>query len=237
MLSFMGRTLIERQVNLFYELGIREIVIVRGFCSNKINYPHVKYYYNRDFASTNMLASLFCAEKELETETIVSYADILFEKRVLKELIKTAGDVVVSVDTCWRKYWQMRYGRVNFDTESLSIDRHNRIFQLGREKPPLDEIDARYIGLIKFSVTGIQYLKETWRKYKDKFWNKPWQVSGRPLRQAYMTDMLQALIEEGYEVMAAKTKNGWLEFDTNEDYEKALKWQREGKLGFILGGA
>jgi NDP-sugar pyrophosphorylase family protein len=46
--------------------------------------------------------------------------------------------------------------------------------------------------------------------------------------------MLNAMIEEQCVVNALKTNNGWMEFDTNEDYEKALKWYKNGTLKSII---
>jgi len=42
-----------------------------------------------------------------------------------------------------------------------------------------------------------------------------------------MTDFMQELVDKGLDVQAVKIQNGWLEFDTNEDYERALKWDKE----------
>ena len=45
-----------------------------------------------------------------------------------------------------------------------------------------------------------------------------------------MTDLLNALIENGETVKAVRFKNGWIEFDTNEDYEKAIEWYDNGMI-------
>ena len=44
MLSFMGKTIIERQIELYRSCGINDIIIVRGYASEKINYKGIKYY-------------------------------------------------------------------------------------------------------------------------------------------------------------------------------------------------
>jgi len=49
-----------------------------------------------------------------------------------------------------------------------------------------------------------------------------------------MTDLLNTLIEEGIKVKAVEFSNGWLEFDTNEDYEKACQWALDGSIGDIF---
>jgi len=41
---------------------------------------------------------------------------------------------------------------------------------------------------------------------------------------------LQSGIDNSWKVMANKIKRGWMEFDTNEDYENALRWYKTGKI-------
>ena len=53
MLNFDGKTIIERQIEMYRKCGIDSIIIVRGFAADKIDYNGVKYYDNKDFASTN----------------------------------------------------------------------------------------------------------------------------------------------------------------------------------------
>jgi phosphoenolpyruvate phosphomutase len=234
MLDFMGKTLIERQILLFKDLGIKDIVIVKGYHGEKIKYRGVKYYYNKRFARTNMLVSLFCAERELNGELIICYADIIFGKNLLRKVINSDGDIVVAVDMEWKKYWKLRYGSLHLDTESLKMDSNGDILTLGRQDVSPSEIDGRFIGLLRFSSCGAENLKRIWHKFKDDFWDSPWQISGRPLCKAYMTDMLQALINEGCKVEALRTANGWIEFDTDKDYEKAIKWGQQGILASVL---
>ena len=234
MLDFAGKTLIERQIEVYREAGMEKIIVVRGFAANKITYPGVTYYTNEDYATTNMVESLLAAESEFDDDVIVGYSDIIFEKRLLEGMMADRSDFAVAVDDAWKSYWQRRYGRIDFDTESLSIDENGEIRELGKENPPLDRIDARYIGLLKFSGSGLGFIKELLADAKSKLGNKPWQQSGKPVRQAYMTDLLNAVIESGQKVKAVRFEHGWLEFDTNEDYEKAVEWKEKGELGELI---
>lgn len=49
-----------------------------------------------------------------------------------------------------------------------------------------------------------------------------------------MTDLIQAVIESGQSVKAERFHNGWIEFDTNEDYENACKWVEDGSIERFL---
>lgn len=230
MLEFQGKTVIQRQIALYRRCGIADIVIVRGFAGDKIRYGGVKYYANEDFANTNMVESLLAAKDEFDDDVIVSYSDIIFGEEMLRGMIASAGDFSAAVDMDWREYWRERYGRVDFDTESLRLDENGNIISLGLENPPLDQVDARYVGLLKFSRRGLKVIEKIMAEAHRLEADAPWQQSGKPARRAYMTDLLQAVIEAGERVRAEPFRHGWIEFDTNEDYETACRWAENGQL-------
>lgn len=230
MLEFQGKTIIQRQIDLYRKCGIEDIIVVRGFAGEKIRYEGVKYYTNRDYANTNMVESLLAAREEFTEDVILSYSDILFNEDMLRTMMETSGDFLVAVDKDWKEYWQARYGKVDFDTESMSIDQYDCITSLGLENPPLESIDARYVGLLKFSRRGLEVIERVMEKAYTLGEDTPWQQSGKPVRKAYMTDLLQALIEEKEQVKAVSFRHGWIEFDTNEDYETACGWAGDGTL-------
>lgn len=231
MLTFQGKTIIQRQIELYRKCGVKDIIVVRGFAGEKIPYEGVKYYTNEDYANTNMVESLLAARKEFTEDVVLSYSDILFDEGMLRTIMETSGDFLVAVDKDWKAYWQARYGRVDFDTESLSIDKDGCITSLGLENSPLEMIDARYVGLLKFSLRGLKIIEQVMEKAYTLGEDQPWQQSGKPVRKAYMTDLLQALINEKEQVKAISFHHGWIEFDTNEDYEAACGWAENGTLG------
>ena len=236
MLTFDGKTIIERQIEMYRVCGIDKIIVVRGFAADKISYEGITYYTNADYANTNMVESLMAAKDEFDDDVIISYSDILFEERLLRGMMQSGCDFACAVDDNWKEYWQLRYGRIDFDTESLAIDEDDNITELGLESPELDDIDARYIGLLKFSKEGLKYIENIMETAYKEFEDKPWQQSGKTVKKAYMTDLLNAIIETGKNVKAVHFNNGWIEFDTNEDYENALEWSESGILNRIILG-
>ena len=223
MLEFRGKTLIKHQIDTLRNVGIEDIIIVKGFESNKINYDHVRYYVNNDYATTNMVASLLMAKKELNDDVIVCYSDIIYSEELINKMITSETDIGVAVDTNWEEYWLKRYDKINFDTESLDIE-NDKIVSLGVENPPLGTIDGRFIGLVKFSkrvLPKILQILPSSLEYEEE-----WGKTEKKFKNIYMTDLLQELIHRDFEVEPIYTKNQWLEFDTNEDYERAIKWSK-----------
>ena len=80
LVSLFGKTLLEWQIETFQNQGINDITIVTGYKSDLIKYPEIKKIQNKNYDSTNMVETLFCAQNELKESTIVSYGDILFNE-------------------------------------------------------------------------------------------------------------------------------------------------------------
>ena len=99
----------------------------------EIDYNGVKYYTNEEYENTNMVESLMAAKDEFDDDVIVSYSDILFEEQMLKKMMDSNTDFACAVDDDWKAYWKKRYGKVDFDIESLSIDENDNITELGFE--------------------------------------------------------------------------------------------------------
>ncbi|VVB58869.1 MobA-like NTP transferase domain protein [Candidatus Anstonella stagnisolia] len=243
MLEFAGKTLLERQVQTLRACGISDIVVARGYAAEKINMGGVTYRYNAEYAETNMAATLMCAREDLlecRDYALVCYGDIIYEKRLVEKLMGCKAQIGVLVDEGWQEYWKARMQNWEEDVESLQIGREGNIFELGTPRCPLSQAHARYIGLLKFSRDAIGKFVETFEENKREHWesNAPWMKS-KSFKKAYMTCMLQALIDKGARAQAVKVRHGWMEFDTNEDYEKADKWLQDGtiKRFFSIGNA
>lgn len=231
MLKFNGKPLIEWQLETLRACGINDIVIVKGYMPNKIQIPCIRYYVNEDYENTNMVETLFAAEKEMDDDILVCYSDILYEKEVIKRVLASKVDIGVTVDVDYWDYWRARLDKPEEDTESLVIDHDGKITELGDTHCALDKAKVRYVGLIKFSKKGVEALKKVYHKNKEKYFNKdePW-LRSKSFKKAYMTCMLQALIDEGYNVLLIEISRGWLEFDTVEDYERYNRWFKSGVL-------
>lgn len=229
LIHFLGKSLLERQICILKNCGIKDISIVAGYQENKINIPNTKKYINVDFASNNMVASLFFAEKELNGEILIAYSDILYEKKIIKKIMRSRADIGVAVDRDYFEYWQARNGNLMEDMESLVVENDN-IRELG--KPcKIEKAKMRYVGLIKLSKKGVAIFKKIYWANHKKFFNSEIEWFGsKSFKKAYMTSLLQVVIDSGYKVTPILINRGWLEFDTAKDYENYLEWEKNGTL-------
>ena len=98
MLEVKGKTILERQVEALGRVGIRDVVVVRGYKKEQVTAPGVRFVDNDRYAETGELYSLLQAEAELDGPCVVLYGDIIFEEPVLEKLLRTQADVAVVVD-------------------------------------------------------------------------------------------------------------------------------------------
>ena len=229
MLPFLGCGLIEHQIKTYRRCGVEKIVVVGGYRADRLELPGTVKYTNDRYEHTNMVESLLCARAELEGDILVSYADILFEDRILHSVMTASPDIGVAVDTKWEHYWMARFGNVAKDTESLVIGRDGRLLEIGRPNPSADRIHGRYVGLLKFSAQGINILLAVYDRARERYLGRPWQTA-RSFETGYLTDLLQEIIDAGHPVHPIFVEGGWLEFDTVEDYENAVQWARTGEI-------
>ncbi len=231
MLNFNGKPIIEQQIKTLRSLGINDITIVKGYMPEKIKILGVKNYINEDYTHTNMVETLFTAVEELNGEVLVCYADIIYQKEILQKIIESKVDVGVTVDENYWDYWQARMDKPEEDMESLVLNSDGKIVELGDTNCKRDEANLRYVGLIKFSKFGVEKLKDVYYKNREMFYDNdgPW-LKSKSFKKAYMTCMIQAMINEGIEVDPIIINRGWLEFDTVEDYEKYNSWLKKDKL-------
>ena len=139
MLEFNGKPLVQWQVETLRVCGINKIIIVKGYMPEKIKIPDVKYYVNEDYANTNMVETLMRAEEEMNDEILVCYGDILYEKRVIEQILAANVDIGITVDKDYWEYWKSRLDNPKEDTESLVIDTEGKITELGDAKCSLNK--------------------------------------------------------------------------------------------------
>jgi choline kinase len=216
MVELAGPPLLHWSIAAARQAGCTDIVIVGGYRREALQLPGITLLDNPDFATTNMVHTLWCAREALSgNDVIVSYSDILYEPRVLTALMATPGDVAVTVDRGWLAYWQARFADPLSDAESLRV-KAGRIVDIGNKETELARIEGQYIGLLKFSRRGVDRLLEVIDGLRDGSIAGP-----KPFERLYMTDLLQVMIGRGIDVLPAWTDRGWIEIDSMSDLRLA----------------
>jgi len=236
MIEFGEIPLLERIIKTFKDCGIIDISIVVGHNSNKINFPDIQTFLNKKYDKTNMLESLFCAEEKINEEVIISYADIIFEKKILQKLISSKDDVTVVVDTDWLKYWKLRIDNPLDDAhETVTTNEEGNVISIGQNVNNVQDVDGHFIGLMKIQNNGIKEIKDVYHKSKLQSTKDHNPLNPNlTFENSRLVDLIQSMINEGVEVNMSTTKNGWLEFDTLKDYKIYTDLKEKNMLNNII---
>jgi len=220
MVKLFDKTLIERQVEIYQKCGIEDITIVTGYKSEMIDIPNVNYVKNENFEITNINESLFCAHKKINGSVLVSYSDIVFEQKIIKQLIKFDGMFGLAVNIDWKKNYEGRSLHPLSEVENVLIE-NEKILQIRKNisNSFSNQEIGEFMGMIIISGDGAKKLLEKFQylkiNHKGVFHNS------NSLEEAYLTDMLQELINSRIMITPIFVKGKWCEIDTPEDLQRA----------------
>jgi choline kinase len=217
--------------------GIDRVVVIGGYEADQLQGRGDRLLRNPDYATTNMVETLFCAESEFGDGFVMAYGDIVYDPAVLRALLASGHDAGVVVDRQWRSYWEARFDDPLSDAESLRLAADGRIASIGQPERDIDRIEAQYIGLAVFRGAGLDGLRDAYGLARRQSGQGRHPFGGsRPLAGLYMTDLLQGMINEGVPVMPVPTDGGWLEIDTPRDLAVAERLLAAGRLGELGEG-
>lgn len=223
-----GTSLLERNIETLETAGVSDHVVVTGYEGDQIRELGFETVHNNVYDETEMIYSLFCAADAFPEsdagDLIISYGDIIYEKRVAEALIECNAPVCVVVDTEWENLWKKRFDDPLSDAETLKLNDENRISEIGGNPSTYDDIDAQYIGLLKIRNDYIDQLVKAYEKL-DRLSDGFVSIDS--------TAFLQRLIDDGWQLQAVPVEGGWLELDTLSDFRRYRELHDNDELSEI----
>ena len=222
MLKLFDETLIERQIKIFHSCNINDITIVTGYRSEVIDIPDVNYVKNENYETTNMNESLFCALEPSNSPVLVTYSDIVFEQKIIQQMLEFTGDVGLAVNLNWKKCYQNRNMHPLSEAENVLVE-NGKILQIRKNisKSLENQQIGEFLGIMMLSSEHVKILLERYSYLKKNHVGAFHNSSS--LSNAYITDMLQEIINCGVTVNPIFTEGKWCEIDTPEDLKNAEK--------------
>ena len=224
-----GQSLLDRQLAVLGAEAIRPIVLIGGYRVEMLERHSIEVRVNPRYAETNMVWTLFCAEDDLEGDVLLCYGDIVYSQEILRALLESKADIAVAIDLDWETYWRARNEDPLDDAETLKLGPDGQILEIGQKPTSLSEIEGQYMGLMKFSAKGAQLLRKAFHDAKSQG-----SLRGKPIEKAYMTDLLQAMVDLNYRVDAVLVNGGWVEVDTVSDLNSDITRSRLKKIADSL---
>lgn len=215
MVTYKNKPMINYILETIKECNISNTAIVSGYkeevLKEYLSNEKLTFFTNDKFENTNMVSTLFCAKDFMDDDLIISYADIIYKKEVLENLIVSKDDFSVVIDRKWKELWSLRMENPLADAETLKIE-DGKIIELGKKPKSYDDIQGQYIGLIKISKNIVQKVIKFYEELpKDSIYDN------KDFNNMYMTSFIQLIIDNLNVVYPVYIDGGWLEIDTMED--------------------
>jgi choline kinase len=222
-----GRRLLDWALAAFAANGLERVCFIGGYQIEKVRqaYPQFEFRHNSDWEHNNILASLFCAADLMNEGFICCYSDVLFTADIAGRLAASPADMALGVDTAWLARYEHRSDHPPNDAEKV-IAVNGCVTRIHRQVPE-GEAHGEYIGVAKFSPAGAQKLREYYERRREEFAGRPWR-DAKSFEKAYKILLFQDMIEQGERFTHVDTPGGYIEVDTQQDFEYARKhWVTE----------
>lgn len=213
-----GRPLIEWQIGALKRAGIDEIVVVTGYQQEQLLKYGTRAAHNPDWADSNMVHTLFCAEEDVDQPVLVSYSDIVYDPETAAALAEDTRDTAISYDLDWLTLWASRFEDPLSDAESFRIDETGKLLEIGGDATDVAQIEGQYIGLLRFTPATFTAIREI--------------TSDTDRRSLDMTSLLARLIAAGHPIYGVPVQGNWCEVDCESDLKVAEQMVRDDKLTF-----
>ena len=210
------------QLDLFKNKKIDNIIIITGPNADKFNFKNVTYINDTNHKKHDVLGSLMVAKSHMNNEIVTTYSDIIFDEKILNSIVEFKGDIGIAIELNWEKRYINRDQHPKSEADNVIID-NGKILKIRKNISECEDnqIVGEFIGLMKLSKRGTEIFKNKYleleKTHVGKFHNAP------SLERAYLTDMLQELINSGVKISPIVVNGDWCEIDTPQDIEIAKK--------------
>jgi phosphoenolpyruvate phosphomutase len=225
MLPIAGKPLLRHLVDSFKTEHINDITVVGGYRADAIDTAGIKLVVNERYAQTGELASLTCAVDALQSDTVISYGDLLFRSYVLRDLLDSQADFSLVVDSsqsgannrtvrdfayCSRGDDRGLFGKqVLLQRVASAADTKNQTPQTVAAE---EGAQGRWIGMLKVSRQGLVKLKAV--------------LADLRLRSDFdaldIPALLNALIEAGAAIEVLYVHGHWRGVNDLDDFHRAV---------------
>ena len=221
LISVNDKPIISYQIEILKKLGIQDIIIITGKFSEKFNIKNVNYVHDTNHEKHDILGSLMEARKFLKNDVLVIYSDIIFDLKIMKQVLDSNYDISVAIDLDWEKNYVNRNNHPKSEAENVLLDSNDNILKIKKNIEDKNFRIGEFLGIMKFSNWGcevfIKKYDDALKKYDSLFHN------ASSISKAYLTDMIQELIDSKVKVTPIFISGKWSEIDTLEDLKNAEK--------------
>ena len=198
-----GTSVLQNQLNVLIDCGITSIYIVAGYLIEQVEDMITKYdsdadiqiLHNPFYETSNNIISLWLGLLQVDGPSISINGDNIFKKSVISKLLKTPGDIVMTIDK------KQRYD----SDDMLAVIEGNRVVAVGKKIA-----NAESVGIIKFTLKGYQEISKTLHSM----------LKDQSNHSLFYLSAMQEIMDSDFEVLPCEIEPGdWAEIDFHPDLE------------------
>lgn len=210
LLNVGSKNLLGRTIDALVSNGFTELVVVTGYLKEMIesyissNYPQLKveFIFNKDYASTNNIYSLWMTKEAVKGESILLMdSDILFDPAIITRLLESSHVDCLALNS----------HPLGDEEIKVIVDDTNKIKEISKTCSIPDAV-GESIGIEKFSAPLVEQL---FTEMDDMILNKN-------QSNIFYEAAFENIIQQGAEMYIVDTTDLFsMELDTVEDFEHA----------------
>jgi len=211
-----GQRVLDWILDSLARAAIDDVVFIGGYQMERVvqDYPQLRFYNNTQWADNNILESLMYAATEMDTAFVASYSDIVYRCNAAQRLMASDAEVALVVDRDWRKRYVGRSLHPESQAEKVVVE-DRRVVEIGKHLAS-DRAYGEFIGLAKFNQGAARLMRDRYFQIRDDYLSRPFHKAP-DIRKAYLTDMIQELIDLGVRVEPVDIWADWAELNTPQD--------------------
>lgn len=215
MVEFKNKPIIEYLTPAFKDF--KDVICVSGYRGEVLKeylkkYKNIRFVENTQYATTNMVHSLFCAKDYINQDVIITYSDIIYNTQILKDLQNSKGSVI-PLNKNWLETWRKRMPieEVYKDAENV-VTGEGKLISIGGKLSSEEDLPKyQYMGILKLTPEDFTKLSNFYFRLKNF--------------KIDMTTFLNVAIAENIisEINILESEYSWIEIDSLKDLQNLQK--------------
>ena len=219
MINVNGKSIINFQIEVLKKSGIKKIFVITGKYHEKFNVNNVEYIHDKEHEKHDILGSLMEGKEFLKGDVVILYSDIIFEEKIIQQILESNEDISIAIDMDWRKHYKNRSEHPESEAENVLLDSEGNIIEIKKNIKNEEMEIGEFLGIMKVTNHGseifVKKYEDISEKHQGNFHNAP------SISKAYLTDMLQELIDSKINIEPVFVEGKWCEIDTMQDLKIA----------------
>ena len=212
-----GKSIIQRQIETFRNNGIKEIIVIVGPNKDKFQLTNIECVIDKNFHEHEQLGSLMTARKYFQNDLVISFGDVIVDNNIIKQIIESTYDIGIAIDLKWEKNYENRTQHPKSEAD-LALIKSNKLTKIKKNLNLIEDHQlGEFLGIMKLNDIGSKKFLDIFERLNSSHEGKFHDASS--FQKAYLTDMIDELIQTNEVVNPIFIDGVWFEIDTIEDLE------------------